>query len=124
MKTLTPIRTEDDYKAALKLAEAIFDLPEEPDPDSEEGAFFEALITLIQAYEAKHYPVAPADPVDAIKFRMEQSGLSVDDMTPFIGSKNRVYEILAHKRPLSLSMIRRLHRGLGIPAESLIAEAA
>ena len=70
---LTPIRTEEDYKAALKAVEAVFDAPEEPDPDSDEGAYFEALITLIEAYERKHYPIDLPDPVEAIKFRMEQA---------------------------------------------------
>lgn len=77
---LHPIRTEADYRAALKRAEAFFDAPEEPDPASAEGAYFDALITLIQAYEAKHHPIEPPDPIDAIKFRMEQNGLSVADM--------------------------------------------
>lgn len=122
--TLHPIRTEGDYRAALKRAEAFFDAPEEPDPDSEEGALFEALITLIEAYERKHYPVTPPDPVDAIRFRMEQAGLTIKDLEPMIGKPNRVYEVLAHKRPLSLGMIRRLHKGLGIPAEVLIADTA
>ena len=119
--TLHPIRTEVDYRAALARAEAFFDAPEEPDPDSEEGAFFEALITLIEAWERKHYPVAPPDPIEAIKFRMDQAGLSVKDLEPMIGRSNRVYEVLARTRPLTLSMIRRLHKGLGIPADVLIA---
>lgn len=119
--TLHPIRTEADYRAALARAEAIFDLPEEPDPDSEEGAFFEALITLIEAWERKHYPVAPPDPIEAIKFRMDQAGLSVKDLEPMIGRSNRVYEVLARTRPLTLAMIRRLHKGLGISADVLIA---
>ncbi len=119
--TLHPVHTEADYRAALKQAEAVFDAPEEPDPDSPEGAFFEALVTLIQSYEAKHYPVLPPDPIEAIKFRMDQEGLSPKDMTPYIGKVNRVYDVLARHRPLTLPMIRRLHAGLGIPAESLIA---
>lgn len=119
--TLHPIRTEADYRAALARAEAIFDLPEEPDPDSEEGAFFEALITLIEAWERKHYPIAPPDPIEAIKFRMDQAGLSVKDLEPMIGRSNRVYEVLSRTRPLTLAMIRRLHKGLGISADVLIA---
>lgn len=119
--TLHPIRTEVDYRAALARVEAFFDAPEEPDPDSEEGAFFEALITLIEAWERKHYPVAPPDPIEAIKFRMDQAGLSVKDLEPMIGRSNRVYEVLARTRPLTLGMIRRLHKGLGIPADVLIA---
>lgn len=117
---LTPIRTEDDYHAALKAAEAVFDAPSEPDPDSDEGAHFEALITLIEAYERKHYPIDPPDPIEAIKFRMEQGGLTAKDLEPMIGKRNRVYEVLNRKRSLTLPMIWKLHRELGIPAESLI----
>lgn len=121
---LKPIRTEADYQAALKAAEAFFDAPAEPDPDSEEGAAFDALLTLIEAYERKHYPIEPLDPIEAIKFRMEQQGLTIKDLVPMIGQPNRIYEVFAHKRPLSLTMIRNLHQGLGIPAETLIRESA
>lgn len=122
MKLLKPIRTEADYHAALAQAAHLFDLPQEPSPDSEEGVFFDALITLIEAYEKKHYPVGPQDPIDAIKFRMEQGGLKPADLVPYVGARNRVYEVLARRRPLSLRMIRRLSKGLGIPVEVLIAE--
>ena len=80
--------------------------------------------TLVQAYEAKHVPITAPDPVEAIKFRMDQSGLSVKDLEPMIGKSNRVYEVLNRKRPLTLAMIRRLHKSLGIPADVLIAETA
>lgn len=83
---LIPIRTEDDYKEALKAVEAVFDAPTEPDPDSDEGARFEALITLIEAYERKHYPIDPPDPIEAIKFRMDQGGLTVKDLEPMMAS--------------------------------------
>jgi HTH-type transcriptional regulator/antitoxin HigA len=119
-QVLTPIRSEDDYRAALQRAEAFFDADEEPSPDSAEGAYFEALITLIQAYERKHHPIDPPDPIEAIKFRMEQQGLSVADLEPMIGRRNRVYEVLARRRPLTLPMIRRLHTQLGIPAGVLL----
>lgn len=76
----------------------------------------------MQVHEARHEPIGAPDPVEAIKFRMEQSGLSVKDLEPLIGKSNRVYEVLNRKRPLTLAMIRRLHRSLGIPAEVLIAE--
>ena len=79
--------------------------------------------TLLQAYEAKHYPIDPPDPIEAIKFRMEQSGMTVKDLVPYIGSLNRVYEVLSYKRSLSLNMIRRLSEGLHIPAEVLIRES-
>lgn len=117
---LRPLRTEADYRAALQRVETLFDLPEEPDPASDLGAYFDALITLIQAYERRHYPVEAPDPIEAITFRMEQQGLSVADLEPMIGRRNRVYEVLARRRPLTLAMIRRLHVGLGIPAEVLI----
>jgi len=119
---LKPLRTEDDYRAALKAAEMFFDAPEEPDPDSEAGAYFEALLTLIEGYERKHYPIDPPDPIDAIRFRMEQSGLTTADLAPYIGARNRVYEVLARKRALTLPMIRRLSAGLGIPAQVLIGQ--
>ena len=119
-RVLTPIRNESDYRAALQQAEAFFDADEEPSPESAEGAYFEALITLIQAYERKHYPIDPPDPIEAIKFRMDQQGLSVADLEPMIGRRNRVYEVLARRRPLTLPMIRRLHAHLGIPAGVLL----
>lgn len=120
--TIRPLRTEVQYREALKIVERYFDAPDEPDPQSEEGAHFEALITLIQAYEAKHYPIVlPSDPIEAIKFRMEQSGLTVKDLEPMIGKSNRVYEVLGRKRKLTLPMIQRLHQALRIPADVLIA---
>ena len=121
--TLRPIRNAADYGQALKQAEAFFDAAQEPDPDSEEGPYFEALITLIEAYERKHHPIDPPDPVEAIKFRMEQGGFTLKDLEPMIGKTNRVYEVLARKRTLSLAMIRRLHKGLGIPAQVLIRQS-
>jgi HTH-type transcriptional regulator/antitoxin HigA len=120
--TLYPVHTQADYEAALKQAEAFFDAPNEPDPESEEGVFFEALITLIEAYEAKHFPIDRPDPIEAIRFRMDQAGLTVKDLVPYIGPPNRVYEVLAGKRGLSLNMIRRLSDGLDIPADVLIRE--
>ena len=113
-----PIRTEADHQAALKLVAPYFDA--EPQLDSDAGAHFEALLTLIEAYEAKHYPIAPPDPVEAIKFRMEQQGLTPADLVPMIGQRNRVYEVLNGKRKLTMAMVWKLHTGLGIPAESLI----
>lgn len=117
---IRPIHTEADYKATLKEISALME--SDPDPGSPEGDRLDILATLVQAYEAKHFPIAAPDPVEAIRFRMEQSGLSVKDLEPLIGKSNRVYEILSRKRPLTLAMIRRLHRSLGIPAEALIAE--
>ena len=116
--SIRPIRSEADYRAALELVAPYFDT--EPEPDSEAGAHFEAMLTLIEAYEARHYPIDPPDAVDAIKFRMEQQGLSAKDLEPMIGSRGRVSEILNRKRTLSMAMVWRLHRDLGIAAESLI----
>ena len=118
MLQIRPIRTEADYDAALKAVSPLFD--NEPEPDSDEGAAFDAMITLIEAYERKHHPIGLPDPIEAIKFRMEQQGLSPKDLQPMIGGLNRVYEVLSRKRPLTMPMIRRLHQQLGIPAESLI----
>ncbi|MBV8647819.1 transcriptional regulator [Paludibacterium sp.] len=114
------IRTEDDYQAALKAVEPFFE--NEPEPESEDGEQFEIMLTLIEAYERKHYQLPLPDPIEAIKFRMEQEGLSIADMKAYLGNPNRVYEVLNRKRGLSLAMIRRLHRGLHIPAEVLIGE--
>ncbi len=115
---IRPIRTEEDYKQALREVSAYFD--NEPQPGSPDGDRFEILLTLVAAYESKHYPVELPDPVEAIKFRMEQAGLTAKDLVPAIGQLNRVYEILNRKRPLTLKMIWNLHEKLGIPAESLI----
>lgn len=88
--------------------------------DSPEGEKLDVLTTLIEAHEAKHYPIDMPDPIEAIKFEMEQQELSINDLVPMIGRSNRVYEVLAHKRGLSLNMIRNRNKGLGIPAEVLI----
>ena len=114
------IRTDADYRAALREVSALIDL--DPDRESPEGERLEVVGTLVQAYEAEHYPVDPPDPIEAIRFRMEQSGLGVRDLVPYIGPLNRVYEVLARKRPLTLHMIRRLNKGLGIPADVLIGQ--
>ena len=113
-----PIRTKADYKRALREVSAYYN--DEPEPGSEDGDRFEILTTLVEAYEAKHFRIEAPDPIEAIRFRMEQGGLSVKDLVPSIGQPNRVYEVLNRKRGLTLEMIRNLHRNLGIPAESLI----
>ena len=114
-----PIHTEADYRATLKEISALMD--SDPEAGTPEGDRLDILSTLVVAYEARHFPVGMPDPIEAIKFRMEQSGLSVKNLEPIIGKRNRIYEILNRKRPLTLPMIRRLHRVLGIPAEVLIA---
>ena len=119
---IRPIRTDADYRAALALVALYFD--NEPEIDSDAGAHFEAMLALIEAYEARHYPMSPPDPIDAILFRMEQQGLKPKDLEPMIGQMNRVYEVLnrKRKRKLTMAMVWRLHIGLGIPAESLIRQ--
>lgn len=117
---IKPIRIKADYRAALKEIETLM----RARAGTPEGERLDVLVTLVEAYEKKHYHFDLPDPVEAIKFRMEQMALAPKDLVPMIGQINRVYEILNRKRPLTLQMIRRLHRELGIPAESLIKESA
>ena len=113
---IAPIKTHRDYRRALKEIEGLMAAKR----NTPEGDRLDVLATLVEAWEAKHYSLDLPDPVEAIKYHMEQKGLAPRDLVPFIGSRNRVYEVLARKRPLTLVMVRRLHEGLGIPAESLI----
>lgn len=113
---LRPTRTEADYEAALAEIERLFDAA----PATPEGDRLDVLVTLVEAYEAQHYPIPEPDPVEAIKYTMESRGLSRSDLEPYIGSRARVAEVLNRKRPLSLNMIRRLYAGLGIPVEVLV----
>lgn len=115
---IKPIRTKTDCRAALKEIETLMSAR----AGSPEGERLDVLATLVEAYEKKHDRFDLPDPVEAIKFRMEQMALAPKDLVPMIGQINRVYEVLNRKRPLTLRMIRRLHRKLGIPAESLIKE--
>lgn len=115
---IRPIHGEDDYKTTLREVAALVEL--DPAPGSPEGDRLDVLTTLVQAYEARHHPIDPPDAIQAIRFRMDQGGLSVKDLEPVIGKSNRVYEVLSGKRPLSLRMIRELHRQLGIPADVLL----
>ena len=117
--TIKPIRNDDDLKAVFRRLESIFPA-EEQTPEADER---DVLVTLVEAYENKHYDFGPADHVEAIKFRMEQQGLTARDLERFIGPSGRVSEVLNRKRPLSLRMVKRLHDGLKIPYESLLAEA-
>lgn len=119
---IKPIHNDIDYNAALREVSAYFE--NEPEPNTPEGDHFEILLTLVEAYEAKHYHIDPPDSVEAIKFRMEQEGLTAKDLVPMIGRVNRVYEILNRKRGLTTTMMWKLHEGLGISAESLIRPAA
>ena len=113
---IRPIKTEADYQAAMEEIGRLFDAA----PDTPEGDRLEVLTTLVEAYEEKHFAIPLPDPVEAIKYYMESRGLTRRDLESYIGSRGRVSEILNRKRSLSIEMIRRLHAGLGIPAEVLI----
>jgi len=115
---IMPIKSEVDYDAALARVDNLMDAQ----PDSPEGDELDILVTLVEKYEAQHYPIAPPNPVDAIRFRMEQYDLKDKDLIPYIGQSGRVSEVLGFKRKLTLSMIRKLHAGLKIPTESLIQD--
>lgn len=117
---IKPIRTEDDYRAALLEVESLMSAR----LGTPEGDRLDVLATLVDVYETRHFVMEFPDPVDAIKFSMEQKSLSPKDLEPMIGRLNRVYEILNGTRQLTLPMIRRLHEELGIPAEVLIRPAA
>jgi HTH-type transcriptional regulator/antitoxin HigA len=115
---IKPIKSKADYRAALKEIETLMTA----ERDTPRGERLDVLVTLVEAYENKHHPLDLPDPVEAIKFCMEQRGMTPKDLVPFIGRINRVYEVLNRKRPLTLAMIQRLHTELGIPAESLIKQ--
>jgi len=113
-----PVKTDNDYRQALKEIEVLMTAKE----NTPEGERLDVLVTLVENYERKHYPMDYPNPIDAIKFVMDQRGLTVKDLVPMIGRTNRVYEILNGKRKLTLPMIKRLHKDLHIPAESLLAD--
>ena len=116
MKDLKPIRTEQDYEAALAEIGQLWGARS----GTVEGDRLDVLATLVEAYEAEHYPMDPPDPIEAIKFRMKQQGLTRKDLERLLGTRTRVSEVLNRKRSLSIAMIRRLHEELGISAEVLI----
>lgn len=115
---IKPVRTKASHRAALKEIEALMSAR----AGTPEGERLDVLVTLVEAYERENFPMDLPDPIEAIRFSMEQKELTAKDLVPMIGQINRVYEVLNRKRPLTLQMIRRLHRELGIPAESLIRE--
>lgn len=117
---IKPIRTKRDHAAALRSIEQLMAAKR----NSPDGDRLDVLVTLVEAYEAKHFPLDLPDPIEAIKYVMEQRNLTAKDLVPYIGQANRVYEVLNHKRPLTMAMAWKLHKGLGIPAESLIKQAA
>ncbi|GHT87458.1 transcriptional regulator [Betaproteobacteria bacterium] len=117
---IKPIRNEQDLAAAFARLDVLWGVK----TGTQEGDELEILTMLIEKYEDEHYPMPPSDPVEAIKFRMDQQGLTPRDLEPFIGSSGRVSEVLNRKRKLSLGMIKRLHEGLRIPYENLLSGAA
>ena len=114
--TIKPIKTEKDYKAALKKIDELIDCPE----NSDEENYLEVLSILVEDYERRHYPVDEIDPVEVIKYRMEEMGLKQTDLAEYLGGRSRVSEILSKKRKLTVDMIRILHKKLNLPAETLI----
>jgi len=115
---IQPIKTEGDYLSTMRRIEEIFDA----EPNTPEGDELDVLTTLVEAYETRKFVIETPDPVEAIKFRMEQLGLADADLVPFLGQRSRVSEVLNKKRKLSLAMIRNLNHGLDIPLESLVRE--
>ncbi len=113
---IKPIKSEQDYQDALQRIDTLWGCKK----DTPEGDEFDVLVTLVESYEMKHYPVVPPDPIDAIKFRMEQMDMKRADMVEFFGSQSRVSEVLNRKRSLTLKMIKSLYRDLRIPADILL----
>lgn len=116
MMTIRPIRNEEDYETALEEIETLWDAT----PNSPEADRLDVLVMLVEAYEEKHYPILPPDPIEMILHVMDARGLTRRDMEPYLGTRARVSEILNRRRPLTLTMIRRLQSGLGIPADILV----
>ena len=116
---MKPIKNEKIYQKYLKRIEALWGA----EPDTPDGDELDILLVLVEAYEERHYPIPPSDPVDAIIFRMDQMNLNRKDLEPFLGPKSRVSDVLNRKRSLSLPQIKKLHRGLSIPYESLLGDA-
>lgn len=113
---IRPVKTNDDYEQALLRIDALMNA----EPDTDEGAELDVLVTLVEAFENEHFPISAPDPVAAILFRMDQMGLDRKALEPFLGGRNRVSDVLNRKRNLSMSQIRKLHKGLNIPFENLM----
>ena len=114
---LKPIKDKIQYKEYLKIIDSLIDCEE----DSPEEEALELVSILVESYESKHYPIEAPDPIEAIKMRMEEEGLMKKDLAQYFGSKSRVSEVLNRKRPLTLDMMRKIHRGMGISAKTLLA---
>jgi HTH-type transcriptional regulator / antitoxin HigA len=115
---IKPIKTETDYDSSIKRIEELWGATK----DSVEGDELDVLCTLVESYEMRHYPIAPPDPIDAIKFRMEQMGMNKSDMAKYLGAQSRVSEVLSGKRQLTLKMVKSLYKGLKIPADILLGD--
>ncbi len=115
--TLKPIKTEAQYRRYLTIIDGLVDCPE----GSPEEEILELVSLLVEVYETEHYHIDPPDPIEAIKLKMEEEGLKRKDLAPYLGSPSRVTEVLNRKRPLSLDMIRKLHQGLGLSYDTLLA---
>ncbi len=115
--TIKPIKTEADYQAALRRIDRLIDCVD----DSEQADELDVLSILVESYESEHYPIAPPDPITAIRFRMEQTGMSEKEIADYLGGDQTAEAILNRREPLTLDMIKRLYRQLHIPAESLLA---
>ena len=115
--TIKPIKTEQDYRTALKKIDELIDCPD----DSEEADELNVVSILVESYESEHYAIAPPDPIDAIKFRMEQTGMSEREIAIYLGGEQITRDVLNRRQPLTLDMIQQLYRKLHIPAESLLA---
>jgi len=115
---IKPIKSETDHKQALERVNQLW----KAEPGTPEGDELEVLLTLIEFYEARAFPIEPVDPVEAIKFRMEQLELDAADLVPLLGQRSRVSEVLNKKRKLTISMIRKLHKNLSIPLDCLIKD--
>jgi HTH-type transcriptional regulator/antitoxin HigA len=116
MMNIRPLKTREDYEAALALIERLFDV----EPNTPEGDQLDVLTTLVSAYEDEHFPIPEPDPIEAIKYFMESRGLTQQDLVPYFGDRQRTTDVLKRNRRLSISMIRRLNKGLGISADILI----
>ena len=114
---IKPIKTENDYNGAIQRIEQLWGAKK----NSPDGDELDLLCTIVEAYEIKHFPILPPDPIDAIVFRMEQMNMTKSDMAKYLGSQSRVCEILTRKRQLTLKMVKSLYKGLKIPAEILLA---
>ena len=115
---IKPIKTETDYDNSIKRIEELWGATK----DSVEGDELDVLCTLVESYEMRHYPIAPPDPIEAIKFRMEQMGLNKSDMAKYLGAQSRVSEVLSGKRQLTLKMVKSIYKGLKIPADILLGD--